>query len=574
MKRFLKAGLVLAALGLLLTGCNCYKQINKKLDTVSTSSTPSLLTLRGDSVRATYTVQFPANFFPKNAVVKITPVLKYRGGEMAGTPKYLQGEKVKDNYTVISKRMGGTYSQYVSFPYDPKANLSVLELRLEAKCDKNAPSAKPFNAFPMSIIVAEGISTVQLLADDFAKLALAPDNFKRVTQISDDAKIMFLINRANVRPAQLNSEDIKTLQDFIIANTDQPKKSISDVYTKSYASPDGPLAFNDRLSQERGVNTKAAMERKFKQDNMPVAPRFDVDPMGEDWEGFKELVEKSDIPEKDLILQILQMYKDPAKRDAEIKNMTSVFQILAEKILPELRRSKMTVNVDVEGLSDAELRQAVSSDINKLNVEEMLFAATLYNDNATKAKVYKAAADKYNDWRAWNNLGYVLAAEGQYDKAKAAFVKAAQLNSSSNEVINNLGAVALYEGNTGEAQKFLSSINTPESKYNMGLVWLAQGKYAEATRVLDGYNLAVAEVCNGNLSRAKSILANDNTAKADYLKAIIAAKEGNVSQVASNLKAAIAKDPSYEDKALDNIDFAKYLTEEEFITVVKIKERR
>lgn len=571
MKKFVKLGMVLASMALVLTSCDCFKKFAKKADTVAVSCTPTVLTLKGDNVAATYTVEFPAKVFPKKGVVKVTPVLVYEGGEMVGTPTYIQGQSVKDNYTVISYANGGSFSQTVSFPYKPEAKMAVLELRLEGKCCKDC-NAKPvdFSELPTTYALAEGVSTIQLLADDFAEMMIAPDQFKRITTETNEANVMFLVNQSNVRNNQLNSEEIKALQDFIKENANKERRTLSDLYTKAYASPEGPVALNNRLSNERGKNTQKALSRKFKKDKMPVTPTFDVDALGEDWEGFQKLVAESDIPEKDVILQILQMYSDPVKRDEEIKNMSQVFSILKEKILPELRRSKLIMNVDVEGLSDEEIKAAVASDINSLKLEEMLYAATLYEDNATKVKVYTAVTKKFPQcYRGWNNLGVVLVKEGNINAAKNAIAKAADLNSSSVEVANNLGVIALYEGNKAEAKKYLSSINTKEAKYNMGLVYLQEGNYEAAVKVLNGYNLAVAETCNGNLVYAKTLLAKDNSAKACYLKALIAAKEGNKSVMLSNLAEAVKQDENYAKQALTEVDFAPYFEAEEFVVIVK-----
>ncbi|MFI3267966.1 MAG: tetratricopeptide repeat protein, partial [Rikenellaceae bacterium] len=467
MKKFAKLGLALAVFAMTLTSCNCFKKVEKRVDELSVTCNPTVLSLQGDLVSATVTVNVPATFFQKTATVKITPVLTYEGGEILGTPKFVQGEKVKDNYQVVPYSTASTISHTFSFPYTEDARLSVLELRLEAKCTKD-PVNKPkdFIALSDAIEVANGVSVIQTLADDFAQLAFCADNFKRVTTISKEANVMFDINRANVKSNQLTSDEIKELQDFIIENVDDPKKTLSDLYTKAYASPDGPLSFNDKLSQDRGKNTHTAVEKQFKKDKMPVEPKFDVDALGEDWEGFKELVAASSIPEKDVILQILNMYSDPARRDAEIKNMTSVFTILAEKVLPELRRSKLIQSVEVQGLTDDELRAAVAGDINSLSLEELLFAATLYTDNATKEKIYTTATKNYDGcYRAWNNLGVIYAQEGDVNEAKNCISKAAKLNSSSPEVANNLGVIALFEGNEAEAKKYFTSISIPEAKY-------------------------------------------------------------------------------------------------------------
>ena len=560
MRKFLKSGLLLAAFSLLLVSCNCYNKMQKKADILEIACTPSVLTLQGSEVKATYTVQFPAGYFNKKAVLRITPVLVYAGGELAGAPTYAQGAKVKDNYTVIPTT-GGRVSQSLTFPYSDKMKQSTLELRIDAKCKNGA--FEPFTV----IAIANGVSTVQALADLAGQPAFAPDNFQRNTVISQQARIMFLINRANVRPAELTNAEVQALERFIADNTGDPKRTIGNVQASAYASPDGPLALNNRLAQERAGNTEKALTNKYAKAPLATAVDFNVDALGEDWEGFRELVQASDIPDKNLILQVLNMYSDPERRDAEIHNMTAAFSVLKEKILPELRRSKLQVNVDVAGLTDAELRTAVSQNLNNLNLEEMLFAATLFDANADKQRIYKAAADKYNDFRAWNNYAATLLKEGKASEAAAALNRAASLQSSSNEVINNLGLAALATGNAADARRYLSSINTGEARYNAGLLNLTEGNYAQATQALTGYNKAVAEVLNGNLSQAKSLLAGETSANADYLKAIVAAREGDTGGVVSNLRSAIAKNPSLRDAAKKDVEFSRWFGVTEFISL-------
>ena len=541
MRKFLNISLAVIAASALLTSCNCFSKMMKKTaQGITVTCAPEVVTLKGDNAVTTITVNIPAKAFHKYGVLKVTPVIvsAIDGTEYAGEPKFLQGEKVQDNYTVIPNS-GGSFTMDVAIPYNPSMRLSQLVLKAEAKCLKRGKKIKNFTEYKTPIVVANGVSSLQLMADNYAKVAIAPDAFQRVTNISESAKIMFVINRANVRSSQL--------------------------------AKDGPLAFNDKLSKDRGTSTQKAVSAKFKKDKMPVDTKFDVNAMGEDWEGFKELVEKSDIPDKALILQVLSMYSDPQVRNREIKNMSAAFKVLAEKILPELRRSKMTVNVQVEGLTDAELKEAVATDINKLNVEEMLFAATLYTDNATKAKIYKAAAEKYNCYRGYNNLGVVLANEGDYAGAKAAFLKAASLNNTDPNVINNLGVVALAEGKKAEAAKFFAASSAPEAKYNKGLVELANGNYAAAARTLDGYNQALAELLNGNVAKAKQQLAGMNTWRANYVKAVIAAQEGDANALVSNLKAAIAQNPEAAELAATEVNFYEFFEHAQFVEIVKVK---
>ena len=404
MKRFVKSFMFMS-LVVLLTGCNCYKKMAKNVDRLTITATPSVLTLKGNNVVTDIKVDFPAKYFNRKAVLKVTPVLVFEGGEIAGTPKFIQGEKVKDNYTVIPYKTGGTYTQNISIPYDKRAKICTLELRVESKCTKNCgKKRKEFQDFA-AIPVAEGVSTVQLLANNAAYLAIMPDNFKRVTTISQNADIMYQINRSNVRPGELTKEQVKMFEDFVREYSDKDRATLGSVYAKGYASPDGPVKFNDELSKKRSETGQAAISKALKD----VDAKYDIAAYGEDWEGFKELVAASDIKDKDLILQVLAMNDNPVKRDEEIKNMSSVFEVLAKEILPQLRRTKLVADVDIEGRTDAEILEAANKTIDVLSEEEMLYAATLTEDAALQLKADQAAAAKYTSVRGYNTAGVVLA---------------------------------------------------------------------------------------------------------------------------------------------------------------------
>lgn len=560
MKNFLKISLTAVAATLLMTSCNCFKSMVKEAESVKYTCTPSVLELKGSTVTADIQVTFPAGYFNKKAIVKATPVLVFEGGEIVGVTKYFQGEKIKDNYTVVDYKNGGSYKQTVTFPYDARAKVCTLEVRLEATCKNDGQYYTEVVAIP----VAQGISTLQNDMDYFGgNGAIMPDNFKRITTISEKADIMYEINRSNVRKNQLTTEQIKLFEEFVKENSDKDRVTLGNIYAKGYASPDGPEKFNDQLSKKRSETGKKAIEEQLK----GVGASYDAAAYGEDWEGFKELVEASNIEDKALILQVLQMYSSPAQRDKEIQNMSAVFNVLKTDILPKLRRTQLVAEADVEGLSDAEIKAAVDKNINSLNLEEMLYAATLFNDNATKIDIYKAAAKKYNDVRAYNNLGVVLGQEGDIEEATAALKKAAKLDPSASQISNNLAMAALAQGNVAEAKKYLGAISGPEAAKAKAMVAVAEGDYTNASNVLNGYNAALVEVLNGNLSKAKGLLSSETSADAEYLRAVIASKEGNASAAMNYLKSACSKDKSLVKKAKKDVNFASLFGTTEFLAL-------
>jgi len=572
MKNLVKVSMVLAVAALTLSGCNCFKKMAKKQDEVSYSCTPKVLTLNNGIVGADITVNFPVKYFNKKATVRFTPIMVFEGGEVAGAPKYVQGEAVKDNYEVISKKNGGSYTQHVEFPYDERMALSQLRVLIESKCNGanefvvfNASTGKPVTkeeaailANPKSaeaialrakcaVFIAYGVNTLQ---KDFAfgdATATAANNYKRTTTVADKADILYRINSSVVNKKALkNNEEVAAFKDTYEDNKDNAKISQS-LYVNGYASPDGPLKFNDKLASARSKTGREAIESILAENGISI----DAAGYGEDWEGFKEMVEKSDIKDKDLILQVLSMYDSPVQRESEIKNMSSVYGDLKEDILPKLRRAQLVNNIEIAGNSDAEMMALINANkLDELTNEELLHIATTMNDPAKQAVVLEFAAKKFNDARAYTNLGAAYLKMGQTEKALAALKQAEKLGANTPALSTNMALANLAAGKVDEAKKYAGASDAQTKS----LVAAAQGQYSDAASKLNGYNAAVAAVLNNDLSSAKKALANENTANADYLRAVIAAKEGNMKSAAAQLKSAVAKDASLAKKAAKDVN--------------------
>lgn len=548
-----------AFLGLIVASCGSPEKMKDSADQISVTCEPKVLEARAGVINAKITVTFPEKYFNTSAVLEMLPVLKFEGGEMEGTVKILQGEKVKDNYTVIAEK-GGSYTQDVQFTYDDsKMRKASLEIRptLIMK-DKRVP-------FPADIKAADGVVATYKLAEIEVNPAFLQDNYSQVISEEKRAQIMFLVNQSNVRSNQLKRDDVKELEKFIAdANKKGSNTTIKNVTISSYASPEGPLKRNETLSVERGkaANTtlNSAMRRsKVKLDKSIVG----MEHTAEDWDGFQELVAASNIQDKELILRVLSMYSDPVVREREIRNMSKVYKILAETVLPELRRSKIIAEAEVQLLNDEQIKALVDAkNIDSLNVEQLLYAAgKLYEDNDTKIYLYKAAADKFGDYRAFNNLGAVYLGQKNTSEAKSALQAAAEKNADDASVKNNLGYVALLEGNLGEAEKQLTASGIDQSKAGIAYLAFDKGEYANAETLLSGsksFNEALAQLLNGKADAAKSTLNGMETAKAYYLSAVIAARANSASDVQSNLQKAYQADASLKDYAQKDAEFVNF----------------
>ncbi|NDO54772.1 tetratricopeptide repeat protein [Bacteroides acidifaciens] len=547
-----------------------FSSCNKKMGPLSAdyfTVTPQVLEAVGGKVPATINGKFPEKYFNKKAVVEVTPVLKWNGGEAKGQPATFQGEKVEGNNQSISYKMGGSYTMKTSFDYVPEMAKSELFLEFKATIGKKVITIP-------AVKIADGvISTSELVNNTLgnANPALGEDAFQRIIKEKHDANIMFLIQQANIR-----SSELKTAKEFNkeVANVNEAaNKKISNIEVSSYASPDGGVSLNTTLAENRESNTTKMLNKDLKKAKIDVP--VDAKYTAQDWEGFQELVSKSNIQDKELILRVLSMYQDPAQREQEIKNISSVYKTLADEILPQLRRSRLTLNYEIIGKSDEEIAKLASSNPSELNIEELLYAATLTNEPAKQEAIYAQATKQFpNDYRAYNNLGKLAYQAGNYDKAESYFKKAASVNATP-EVNMNLGLIALMKGDKAAAEaSFGKAAGTKELGESMGNLYIAQGQYERAVNSFGDSktnSAALAQILAKDYNKAKNTLANVERPDAytDYLMAVLGARTNNSSMVISSLKSAVAKDSSLAKKAATDLEFAKYFTNADFMNIAK-----
>ena len=501
MKNLMKLSVVLVAAALVFSSCNCFKKMAKNRDDINLTVTPEILTLNNGIVAADINVTFPVKYFNAKAVIKVTPVIVFDGGEVAGAAKYLQGSKVDENYTVIDKKNGGNFTQHVEFPYDPRMDKCALQLRAEIKCPGgkckeftlvnlntgaiptkeqaavlagNDEAAKAALAKEFGLTVAYGLNTLQKDLKYSDLMAPMANNYKKVTTVVDKTDLLYAINSSVVTKKNEKKANLDAFKADVDAKL-QNDRATQNIAVKGYASPDGPVKFNDKLSKSRSESGK--------------------------------------------------------------------------KVVAKLRRSQIVNSTDIQGKTDAEIMAAFRNG-QELTVEEYLYAAeTLANGAEEQVAILTTASKKYNDARVYNNLGIAQAKAGDKAAALKSFEKAAKMDSSS-EITKNLILGNLANGNTAEAKKYAKAADAQAK----AAIAAAEGDYKAAAQNLDGYNEAVAQVMSNNLSAAKQAISKDNSADADYLRAVIAAKEGDLKTAEAQLKSAVSKNPKLAQKAANDIN--------------------
>ncbi|MCM1317969.1 MAG: hypothetical protein NC241_07335 [Bacteroides sp.] len=546
------------ALGAALALSSCGKKLGQ-FSSDYFSVNPNPLEVVGEKVPATVTGNIPPKFFVKNASVTVTPYLVYNGTEMASQPYSFQGENVRGNAPTINYERGGSVTIPAAFPYAPEMNKSELELAFTVN-QGNKQYVLP------RVKVANGVVATAALADaGTVNPALAPDKFQRVIEEKYAADIMFLINRANIRSSELSTNAMTELQNEIRSAHGDTSRVIRELNIQSYASPEGGLDLNTRLAQERENNTSAYLKSQLKKDKITEFGELTAQFTPEDWEGFQRLVAQSNIQDKDLILSVLSMYNDPEQREREIRNLSNVFEQLADQILPQLRYSRITASIDVIGKSDAEIKNLFASNPKALSVDEILYAATLTDDNNQRLQIYNQAVEQYpEDYRTWNDLGMAQYIDGDYSAAKASFKKASQVDAKAAEPQMNLGLIELLDKNYDKAnQLFGSAAGVGGLNEALGVYALKMGDASSAVRAFGdskSNNAALAQILTKDYNKAKSTLAGINAPDATtyYLMAILGARTNNEKMVTTNLRQAIRLDKSLAQRAASDLEFANF----------------
>lgn len=561
MKKSLFLVSVLAAA--LLTSCG--KPVAPEQVTVN----PSPLTVVGDKVNAEITGTFPVKKFSKKAIVTITPVLKYEGGEALGTPVTYVGEKAKENGTAVSYKQGARYKQTASFDYVPAMVKSELYLRFTAK-NGNKEVAIP------DMKVADGVVATAKLADaKEVEPQITADKFQRIIQEMQEADIRFLIQQSNLRNSELKSQEMKDLQAAIKDADKDEKKAINKLEVSGYASPDGGVKLNTTLADARQANAQKYLQQQLKKNK--VKANIESSVTAQDWEGFQKAMEESNIQDKDLVLRVLSMYSDPEEREAQIKNLSAVYKTIAEEILPELRRSRLILTTDLIGKSDEEIAELSKNDPAALNVEELLYAATLTNDANEKMAIYKKAVELFpNDYRGYNNMGMLYFKQGSIAEARRSYTQALKIAANNPDVNYNAGVATMADNDLKMAEQYLGKAAGTEGNLSaaMGTLYTMKGDYAAAKKAYGtkpSNNAAVQQILNEDYAGARQTLAkveNPNATTA-YLAAIVGARTNDRDAVYSNLKAAVARDAQFRAKAKKDIEFAKYQEDAQFQEIIK-----
>ncbi len=545
-----------------ITSCGLTNMANK-YNTVQYNVKPEILETHGGKISIKIDGKFPEKYFAKKATVEVTPVLVYNNGEESFKKITLQGEEANGGEKTIFYTNGGSFSYEDIIPYNNNMKDASLEIRATGEIITS--SEKQVQVFP-SVKIAHGtiVTPTRILNNE----ELANDNHKyeHETILEERATIYFLVNQSNIRTTEKSDEDIEKLKTF--AGNGYKTHSIEIV---SYASPEGSVERNDNVSKNRMKSTEKYTKnllKKLKVDGADDQELYTKNSIGEDWDGFESIIKKSQLKDKRKINNLLNSIEDVEKREKELRDMTEIYDAVKNDVLPQLRKATIIIRAYEPKKTDEEIAILSSENPVELTIEELLFSATLTNEQEKQSDIYKAIIELHDDWRAYNNLACIYIEQGKLDEAMQYLDKSEKVygNKKNDNILTNKGIIYSRKGNLEKAQQAFSQSNT--SELNQAILNIRKGEYDKAVRYFknkSSYNAILAKIMNGDYN----VTCNENTAACYYLNAISSSRKGDVNATVDNLKKAISIDSSYKDEARIDLEFVNLRENEKFISLIQ-----
>tara|TARA_B110000238_G_scaffold31502_1_gene32032 strand:+ start:3465 stop:5126 length:1662 start_codon:yes stop_codon:yes gene_type:complete len=531
----------LATLVVFLSSCGL-STMSTKYEAVNINVTPSPLQVHAGKISLTLDANFPEKYFAKTATVDFTPVLIFDGGEKSFKTITVQGETALGGEATIFYANGGSFSYQDKVNYNPQMLNSVLELRAVAKSKEKELVFTPKK-------IAVGVLATSTRVQNSEIILNADSDYEYETILEETATIYFLVNQSNIRATEKSTDEINNLEAF--AKLGNVTHSIE---VKSFASPEGSINLNDNVSEKRATSTLRYAKRILKEAKINGASNNELyteKSEGEDWEGFNSLMKSSEIKDKRRITKIVNSVEDLELREQAIRDMAEIYDAIEKNVLPQLRKAQITVRSFQPKKTDAEISELAISNPQSLDLKEILHAAELSNDEKSKISIYDNASQIHKNWKGLNNIAAIYLNKGNLNQASQYLKKAEKLNNSSDEVKNNLGVLAAWQGKYTKAQNYYSK--TKNSSNNQAILDIRKGDYQKASRYFKNkknHNAALAKMLNGQNS-----ICNESTAECHYLNAISAARSGDTKEVLKNLSSAISMQEDYKKEAKMDLEF-------------------
>jgi tetratricopeptide (TPR) repeat protein len=576
---------------LTFTGCTLPQMI-KMAKEQKLEIKPNPLEVHKDTVNFDMSGNLPVKLLKKGTVYTLNTFYKYGDNELALPALPLKAEDYPNSAKEVTK-----VTKAFMFPYKDAYKTGTVEIQGVAS---KGTKSKTTPRMPY----ATGIITTSKLVQNSYYAAFAAHGYNNQEELIPVIIPDFIFERGKsvLRTSETKAEKGKQLDAFIASKNVTRTVTITGTH-----SPEGLERINSKLSEERAAAIEKfyrAQMKKYDYQGAAADVKFILKPIVDDWSEFKTALAAYNgisADEKTALLNVVNNGATFEEQEKQLKKLAGYNKVFKD-VYPSLRAAKTEILTIKAKKTDAEMsvlaKQITTGQagIDTLSFEELMYAATLTPSLEEKTAIYEAATKKGSNWNAHNNLGAAYlravienpAKTDLIDKAATQLEIAAKMNPSS-EVHANLASVALMKGNPYKSYSHArAALNGASNDVTRGVngvkgaceIYMANygaavtSTSSSSDNHVNLFNKGLAQLLNKDFSNASSSFAeatrkNSNYAIAYYGAAVAAAKSGSGDAVVSNLVNAVKIDPSLKEKALTDLEFAKFNTTDAFRNALK-----
>lgn len=428
-------------------------------------TTTNLLKHKGDSLYIDVNFDMSKLRVPSRRSLTLTPVLKSEAGQNLELPEIIvkgrnQYRQYRRDYSLMNKeerRIQDAFS-YATLKSGKKARslnyvyavpyagwMSNAKLKLDEDlcgCGRHIQElsteliASVENVAPYQIV--PHISYVQPEAEEIKN-----------RDIENECFLDFAVNKTDIRQDYGNNPtELAKIRRMIDEIKNDANLKVTRLTIVGYASPEGTLAANQRLSEGRAKALVTYLSSRY---DFPKSI-YHVEFGGENWEGLVKLVKESDMDYKDEVLDIIQNVDVMDGRETQLVRLKGggPYRYMLKEMFPSLRKANCKVDYEIKEFSVEEAREIIKTRPQLLSLNEMYLVANSY----------EKGSPEFNE----------------------VFEIASRMYPNDNTALLNAAASALERGELISAEKYLGKIQKFSTEYNncMGVLLMLKGDYEQA----------------------------------------------------------------------------------------------
>ena len=275
-------------------------------------------------------------------------------------------------------------------------------------------------------------------------------------EIQAECFLDFEVNKINIRPEYMNNpRELAKIRVMIDDLKLDPSIKVNRLDIIGYASPEGTLATNKRLSEGRAMALRDYLSSRY---DFP-RNQYHIIFGGENWDGLIDALETLDMDYKNEMLDIIQDIPIEKGRETKLMQLRGgvPYRYLLKNVFPSLRVAICKVNYDIKNFNVDEAKEVIKRRPQNLSLNEMFLVANTYPKGSQEfIDVFETAVRMYPDSEI-ANMNAATAALSRNDLISAErYLKKMESQEYWPEYNNAMGILTLLKGDYELAEEYLN----------------------------------------------------------------------------------------------------------------------